>query len=356
MTDIILSIIEDESLVNSNMEWILLDPNRFLQIVINLVTNAIKFTRTSAMRKIVIAVSALHEPPSGEVLGVEYVPRRYSPANPCSATGDILDEFKVLETVYLSFSVTDTGKGLTSAEKALLFNRFAQASPKTHIEYGGSGLGLFISRQITEMLGGEIGMSSTSGGSIFAFYVKAMKTLPPRRPSVSIEPILQMTRTLSLSRPDPKTPPTQRHILVIEDNLVNQKVLCKLLRNRSFIVEAANHGQEALAAIAKLGATTERCSFDIILCDIEMPVMNGIEFAKEVRALESIGELISEHVPIIGVTANVRGQQVNAAIEAGMDGVTTKPYRIDELIGHIDRVCYMASGRNRESEESNTLG
>ncbi|KAI1840454.1 hypothetical protein JX266_013338 [Neoarthrinium moseri] len=364
MTDITLSVIEDASLSALRVNWVLLDPNRFLQIVINLVTNAIKFTRTSSTKKIDITVSASHEPPVEGALGVHFVPRRYNTAKPTSpTTADGPERFDVAGDLYLSFTVRDTGKGLTNDEKALLFNRFSQASPKTHIEYGGSGLGLFISRQITEMLGGEIGMNSEGDGCTFAFYVKAMKASPPRRPSVTVEPILQLTRTLSLTSsasplvvpsgandpasigvtlvtPEgrPASAPSERHVLVIEDNLVNQKILCKLLRNRSFVVEAANHGQEALEAIKQISATG-RQGFEVILCDIEMPVMGGIEFAKEVRFRECKGHMPG-HIPIIGVTANVRGQQVSAAIEAGMDGVTTKPYRIDDLIAHINRVCY----------------
>jgi CheY-like chemotaxis protein len=322
--------------------------------VINLVTNAIKFTRTSPTRKITITVSASLESPRDDALGVKYVPRRYEPAKATSPTSGTPQESKDSEEIFLSFQVKDTGKGLTANEKAHLFNRFAQASPKTHIEYGGSGLGLFISRQITEMLGGEIGMDSAGGlGSIFAFYVRTQRSAPPRRPSVSIEPILELTRTLTLTSsasplvvppsdpqkgsatidvtlvaPEPtnKLPADNRYVLVVEDNLVNQKVLCKLLRNRGFIVEATNHGQEALEAIRTFLATERGCSFDVVLCDIEMPVMGGIEFAKEVRSQESTGAMPG-HVPIIGVTANVRSQQVSAAIEAGMVR-QPKPYML----------------------------
>ncbi|KAI4592781.1 hypothetical protein KJ359_010412 [Pestalotiopsis sp. 9143b] len=347
MTGIALSIVEDKSLRELKVNWVLLDPNRFLQIVINLVTNAIKFTRTSSAKEIIITVGASPSQLSSESLGVSYVPQRYEPAKASSPTDDISRDMIFQEEMYLYFKVTDTGKGLTADEMALLFNRFAQASPRTHIEYGGSGLGLFISRQITEMLGGKIGMSSSgTPGSTFAFYVKTPKTGPPRRPSVSNEPIIELTRTLSLTSmasplvvpPAPRqekqgaaaidvalvAPLTKgeaaavcRHVLVVEDNLVNQKVLCKLLRNRGFVVKAANHGQEALAAIRKLPVEEKEEVFDVILCDIEMPVMGGIEFAQEVRFQERSGKMPG-HVPIIGVTANVRSEQVSAAIEAGM--------------------------------------
>ncbi|KAK6836944.1 hypothetical protein PG987_007439 [Apiospora arundinis] len=404
MTGISLTISEDPSLAALGVDYIMLDPNRFLQIVINLVTNAIKFTKNAAVRNIDITVSALAAPPTSEDLGVQYVPRRYEQAKPITPAHENHPEFDVWdEVVYLCFRVKDTGKGLTEEETAVLYRRFAQASPKTHIEYGGTGLGLFISRQITEMLGGQMGLHSDVGdGCTFAFYVRTPKGSAPRRASVTVEPIIQMTRTLGLTTaaaplvvaPDqdsetpidlklvpPGPPPgqvlknnakTERMVLVVEDNLVNQRVLCKLLRKRGFVVEAANHGEEALELLGR--PTTFRPSssansltppptsteempngyngsdgdggamsyfdrdvslytrFEVILCDIEMPVMNGIEFTKAVRALEERKELPG-HKPIIGVTAN--------------DGVTTKPYRIDELIAHIDRVCESQQAKNK---------
>lgn len=376
MTGISMTISEDPSLKALGVDYVLLDPNRFLQIVINLVTNAIKFTKNAAVRNIDITVSALAVPPTEQELGVAYVPRRYEPAKPITPTHENYPEFDVSnEVVYLCFRVKDTGKGLTDEEMAGLYKRFAQASPKTHIEYGGTGLGLFISRQITEMLGGQIGIHSDTGdGCTFAFYVRTPKGSAPRRASVSVEPIIQMTRTLGLTTaasplvvapeqdngapidlklippgPPPSLPTTttpttvtkkkaERMVLVVEDNLINQRVLCKLLRKRGFVVEAANHGQEALELLGHptptpspslekeediLAATRELrdvalyTRFEVVLCDIEMPVMNGIEFTRAVRQLEGRGEMPG-HKPVIGVTANVRGEQITAAIESGM--------------------------------------
>ncbi|KAI8963578.1 hypothetical protein F5Y11DRAFT_319146 [Daldinia sp. FL1419] len=366
MTDIKLKVVEDDSLGLLGLGCVLLDPNRFLQIVINLVTNAIKFTKTSKMREIVVRAAATTHRPCERELGVEYVPQRYSAVTPaldaCSPGGLLEPEPEPEPDVFLSFTVKDTGKGLTEAEKAQVFNRFAQASPKTHIEYGGSGLGLFISRQITEMLGGEIGMASSPGsGCTFAFYVKTQRREFPRSPSNASEPVVRLNRSLSITADGtpmssecadsshPVTPqgsspaphePSPLKVLVVEDNLVNQKVLCKQLRNRDFIVKAANHGKDALDTVQdnKAEVSHEENPFDVILCDIEMPVMNGIEFTKEIRRLEAMGELTG-HIPILGVTANVRSKQVSGAMEVGMDGVTTKPYRIEELISHIGGVC-----------------
>lgn len=345
MADIKLMVVEDESLSQLGLEWVMLDPNRFLQIVINLVTNAIKFTKTSKIREIVVTISATTHRPFESQLGVEFVPQRYAPATPVSAQSspaDLQDMGQFDSDIFLSFSVKDTGKGLTENEKAQVFNRFAQASPKTHIEYGGSGLGLFISRQITEMLGGEIGMASSPGsGCTFAFYVKTLRCEFPRQMSDSPEPVVRLSRSLSITADGtpmvsgdevdgglivtprgPSTPQNENNplkVLVVEDNLVNQKVLCKQLRNRDFRVQAANHGRDALDVVRdhKPSMSHEENPFDVILCDIEMPVMDGIEFTREIRRLEAEGEL-EGHTPILGVTANVRSKQVSGALEVGM--------------------------------------
>ncbi|KAI0391560.1 hypothetical protein F5Y17DRAFT_468155 [Xylariaceae sp. FL0594] len=371
-SNIALSIVQDESLKKLSADWVMLDPKRFLQIIINLVTNAIKFTKKSREKRITIKASAHEErPASGKLGGVEYVPQLYRPKEPTTTSFDTETDINcnladnTRSDVFLSFSVTDTGLGLTESQRALLFNRFAQASPKTHIEYGGSGLGLFISRQITEMLDGQIGVTSTPGvGSTFAFYIRAQRIRRPPPSTPATDPTIRLSSSLGLVAEEkyrqptvnirtgkgavkvaerevsPDSPPSPTSVLVVEDNIVNQRVLCKQLRHRGFLVQSANHGKEALEAMFAERIPTDRnpsAGFDVVLCDIEMPIMNGIEFTKEVRRLESVGEL-EGHVPILGVTANVRSTQVSGALEAGMDGVTTKPYRIQELIEHINRV------------------
>ncbi|KAI1744873.1 hypothetical protein F4680DRAFT_443352 [Xylaria scruposa] len=342
--DIALEIIEDASLGNLNAHWVMLDSKMFLHIIINLVMNAIKFTKNSAYRKITIKVSAHQKRPTSDALcGIEYVPHHYRAKTPTSGSPkiDINTTSKSESDIFLSFSVTDTGLGLTECQKTHLFNRFAQASPKTYAEYGGSGLGLFISRHITEMLDGRIGVNSTPGvGSTFAFYVRAQKTTRPTKPNSAATTDGESSSCRNPLKPDTKET-TQMSVLVVEDNIINQRVLCKQLKNHGFLVQAANHGKEALDVIIPKKTPSSRdrvTSFDVILCDIEMPIMDGIEFTKEVRRLESARELRG-HVPIVGVTANVRHAQVNKSLESGMDGVTTKPYRIHELIEHINRVC-----------------
>lgn len=335
MSDITFDILEDQSIAQHGVNWLLLDPNRFLQIVINLLTNAIKFTRTSEVREIKV-VTSIHTSQPRNYGDIDFVPRKFSPLERRGSYVQASNEDDGGK-LYLRVAVSDTGRGLTAQEKKLLFKRFAQASPKTSVEYGGSGLGLFISRQITELLGGEIGVgTSSSGGCTFAFYVTTSKVEPPKTPIISPHKATPPLRSksapvaLDLNQDDDKrvsgttngmkretpVPSGTRRVLVVEDNIVNQKVLCKQLRNRGFYVEASNHGMEALSAL-EAAIASEKSYFDVILCDIEMPVMDGIECVQEIRRREEDG-LLPGHIPIIGVTANVRSKQVNTAIDSGM--------------------------------------
>lgn len=330
--------------------WFVLDPSRFLQVVINLITNAIKFTRGSRDKKITLQVSTSKDNPADSATDIEYFPAR-------AADNSVRKDERYSNFVYLTVSVTDTGKGLTHDKRKTLFNRFAQASPKTHIEYGGSGLGLFISRKITELMGGQIGLCRhQKDGCTFCFFVAA-----------GLATDFEVTRRLSEPTTDGYTAPTESltsptvpvaaekvigptepedgatcvyRVLVCEDNLINQKVLCKGLRKRGFLVQSSNHGLEALDAL-KLAAV--QCKenrsdryYDIVLCDIgefrlrsliirsaliwdplEMPVMDGIECIQEIRRLEITGALPG-HLNVIAVTANVRGEHVRRAKDAGM--------------------------------------
>jgi CheY-like chemotaxis protein len=215
---------------------------------------------------------------------------------------------------FLHFAVKDAGRGLTDAEKKLLFKRFSQASSRTHVQYGGSGLGLFISRELTELQGGEIGVASESGvGSTFAFYIRTQKTSSPEDkvviPKIPNEPADKIASKLPIT------------VLVVEDNLINQVVLSKQLRNLGSMVYVANHGMEALDFLRttkhwknNAGHGTD---LEVILLDIEMPVMDGLTCARKIRELQREGEIIG-HVPIIAVSANARSEQIVAAKAAGM--------------------------------------
>lgn len=153
-----------------------------VQVLINLTTNAIKFTTTEEIRTIKVILSASRQRPSTSAAPtVSYFPMRAKRIDQTFGP-----DWGDGEEIFLEFAVQDTGRGLTPEEKKLLFQRFSQASPRTHVQYGGSGLGLFISRELTELQGGEIGVSSEAGkGSTFAFYVKCRRTSEPQETAES---------------------------------------------------------------------------------------------------------------------------------------------------------------------------
>jgi CheY-like chemotaxis protein len=384
-------------------------------VLINLLTNAIKFTGLEKTRRVCVVLSASTVAPASIPGGVHFNEEKL-----VEEDQRLVEDWKLdANLVFVQFSVTDTGRGLTEDEHMTLFTRFSQASPRTHISYGGSGLGLFISRRLTELQGGAIGVTSQyKKGSTFSFYIKTRQIKPAmrrrgsmpnalpedirhrptatlgnrRRPSTllhvssdnlptarrsappsprclrqplspHVPPIASANSVYEFMRPSPlDTSPASPtlHVLVVEDNLVNQRVLAKQLRNMGCIVSVANHGREALAFLDRTTywnrevpasyPTSRRASshipctepppesdaempleLSLVLMDWEMPVMNGLEAVMQIRQMEREG-VLKDRVPIIGVTANVREQQVRAAMEAGMDDVVGKPFRVAELV------------------------
>ena len=334
--DIKLNFKVDESVEKFGIEWVKLDPSRLLQVLINLTTNAIKFTTTEEKRIINVTLAASLERPSKDGNIVSYFPHRSKKKDltksPDWGTG---------EKVFLHFAVQDTGRGLTDDEKKLLFLRFSQASPRTHVQYGGSGLGLFISRELVELQGGEIGVASRAGeGSTFAFYIKARRSTAPkddvdhfpgagaRKPSTgkhampeSLKGAAPSLQSSQASLSQKLVPKDTLKILIVEDNLVNQKVLSKQLRNMGCNVHVANHGAECLDRLRESTFWKENggdgLEIGVILMDQEMPVMDGLTATKEIRKLEEKGDVVS-HVPIIAVTANARSEQIDTALDVGM--------------------------------------
>ena len=355
---------------------------RLLQIIVNLVTNAIKFTQDSPTRLITVHISAHEDQPKfDESLGFDFVPPRNTVIDMTKDLGWDSGSF-----VYLQFQVQDTGCGLSPQQKAVLFEKFAQASPRSHVQYGGSGLGLFISRQLAELHGGQIGCASEAGiGSTFGFYLKCRRIMPQqialakntRRHSYDLEQKLPFCElvTAAASKIDQKpalpqpvensndvkepqerkacqTPKTLQdsaketclHVLVVEDNLVNQRVLCKQLTKAGCIVSTADNGVWALKHLEK----TKFCRANgipltIILMDCEMPEMDGLTCCRKMREMERSGAL-TKHVPIVAVTANIRGGQIETAKEAGMDEVIGKPFRIPDLLAQMQGLLERLGG------------
>ncbi|KAA8612660.1 BaeS Signal transduction histidine kinase [Pyrenophora tritici-repentis] len=306
------SVTQDPSLSELDIDYLCFDPSRVTQIFINLLTNAIKFVKPSK------------EPAISIRFGVsKSQPRSLFPDNMFWATDGKQDsdvtsnpDWGTGEELYLTFSVKDSGIGLQEKDIYKIFERFRQANVKTHVKYGGSGLGLFISKELTEKQGGEIGVSSILGhGSTFGFYVKTRRV--QRQPKTIKEMFQQAGKHEAAAR--------QLHVLLVEDNIINQQVLGRQLRKAGCHVSVANHGLEALDAL-------ERQRFDIVLMDLEMPVLDGLGAMRRIRQREAVLHTSTVRLPIIAVTANVRKEQIDTAIAAGADRVMQKPFKAADLV------------------------
>ncbi|KAI5449034.1 hypothetical protein NCC49_005647, partial [Naganishia albida] len=239
-----------------------MDPVRFGQCATNLLSNSIKFTATSEIKNIWLDIDiSPYAPVDGSCLRPE---RDWRPED-------------VQEDLYVYVSVRDTGPGLTEASLHKLFKRFAQASNETHTVFGGSGLGLFVTRRLTELMGGRIEVDSKLGeGSIFRFFIKVGKIpVPPAieagAAGEATPMVVEAEGTASKIRnihPDRKI-----RVFVVEDNMINQKVLLRQLRKAGMECEAANNGLEAVNRLRQVCATEGAIDtpFDVVLMDISMP-------------------------------------------------------------------------------------
>ncbi|MGD0047325.1 MAG: ATP-binding protein [Bryobacteraceae bacterium] len=268
--------------------WLAGDPTRLRQILLNLLSNAAKFTERGGVR---MRVSS-------------------GPA----AEG----------RVALRFAVTDTGIGLTAEAKARLFVKFTQADSSTTRKYGGTGLGLAICRQLVELMGGAIGVESEPGvGSTFQFMVEMPVGQEPETP----------TQETASAGPQPDARRKMGVVLLAEDNRVNQRVMVRLLGSLGYEVEIAETG---LAAVEM----SERRTYDLILMDCRMPVMDGYEATRIIRRREDG----AARTPVIALTANALAEDRRKCIEAGMDDYLTKPIHRADVAEALDRWLAVKKG------------
>ncbi|PSK34547.1 Hybrid signal transduction histidine kinase K [Elsinoe australis] len=348
-------------------QCIMIDPGRVLQILINLVGNAVKFLKARPTRELGVTVSLSHERPLEGPVKFVSSGRQVAALNPS-------EEWGSGEIVYVHFTITDTGPGLTQEETNSLFGRFKQANPKTYAQYGGSGLGLFISRELAELHGGEIGLVSELGtGSTFSFYVRgrADKTQTVHASNdgaAASSPKMMKRRTSSSgfkrnemisprnSPSDDKKSAKRATVLIVEDNQVNQLVLNRQLKRHSFDTLTADNGEVALSILHRStwwhDPVPDPVHISIILCDLEMPVMDGWTFVRRVRECQDKGELESE-IKMVAVTGNARSEQVRAARDAGFDDIVCKPYSIATLVPLIHE---MISGGSDEDGDGDGDG
>ncbi|NUB46186.1 response regulator [Fertoebacter nigrum] len=257
--------------------WVIGDPTRLRQIMGNLISNAIKFTERGAVRVIV-------------------------------------DQISAGQGASLRITVSDTGPGIPPDRCAQLFAPYAQAGAGVSRQHGGTGLGLSIARQFCRLMGGDITVQSHPGfGTTFVARLNVTPTVPP--PLVGQgEPEREFAALLRHRR---------LNILAAEDNGTNQLVLRSLLRRFDLRLDIVGNGHAVLEAWA---ARTP----DVILMDVQMPGMNGLEATAAIRAAEASGGL--RRTPIIALTANTMRHQVAEYLALGMDANVAKPIRRGELL------------------------
>ncbi|MDQ1812145.1 CHASE domain-containing protein [Massilia sp. CCM 9210] len=263
------------------------DPLRLEQVLLNFTSNAIKFSENGSIRVRALAAE------EGE------------------------NDFVV------RFEVIDAGIGMSEAEIADLFKSFHQADPSTTRKYGGTGLGLVISKQLAELMGGTVGVDSTPGqGSTFWFTArlgKALNFLPGDRSAVD-PAVLEQLRGA--------------YILLVEDNIFSQQVGQELLEEAQATVVVANNGKEAIDLMLK-----ER--FDCVLMDVQMPVMDGFEATRMIRSDPRLRDAL-----VIAMTANAGKDDQTRCLEAGMNEFVTKPISPKLLFEVIARWLATRPARN----------
>jgi signal transduction histidine kinase/CheY-like chemotaxis protein len=235
------------------------------------------------------------------------------------------------EGVLIRFEVEDTGVGIPPEAQPKLFEAFVQADGSTTRKYGGAGLGLAISRQLAHLMGGDTGLESRVGqGSVFWFTARLQRRAKA-----------QGERT---SKPDAgmrdSGPPADfrgRRLLLVEDNPVNREVMEAILGGMAFAVDIAHHGAEAVAMAAT-------AAYDLILMDMQMPVMDGLEATRAIRRLPAGGA-----IPIVAMTANVFEDDKKRCLEAGMDDHVGKPIAPEALKSVLSKWLRGNGARSRVS-------
>ncbi|CAI7631542.1 unnamed protein product [Penicillium glandicola] len=383
----------DVSYTECGIDWVMADLDRMSQVLINLLSNAIKFTAKSEGHRLIrVSVGASIERPPSYPPNIVFFHsgesglRRDATNNPEWGTGDV---------AYIMVAVKDSGIGITEQAQKRLFERFNQATPKTESIYGGSGLGLNVSRKLCHLHGGEIGVSSKkSHGSTFGFFFKVRRTnsdagegdkspdipamdklcvdiqtmgnkmrgvnqtteepqIPESPPKDTVfrtesggpkdentlhtESIAREVNNEQMKRANEEPPSGHDHekltgngqrILLVEDNIINRRIMSRKLNTLGFDISEASNGKEAVDA-------NKNTPFDCILMDQQMPVMDG---NCATRAIRDIEKESGGHVPILGVTANVRDEQQKEMADAGMDDIIHKPYGTHTLVEKINHM------------------
>ncbi|MDZ8055411.1 MAG: PAS domain S-box protein [Aulosira sp. ZfuVER01] len=301
--------------------YIQTDEGKLRQVLINLLGNAIKFTQTGG---VTLRARLGDEGDAGDKGGKR-------------DKGDKENNYKSMpHSQFIIFEVEDTGRGIAAAEMNNLFQPFVQTSSGIQTKEG-TGLGLTISRQFVRLLGGDIHLCSNLGqGSTFSFDIQVNLATP-----LKVTPKLSRGRVLKLAADQP----TYR-ILVVDDRKENRDLMMQLLGGVGFEVEAASNGQEAIAMWQKWQP-------QLIWMDMRMPVMNGYDATKEIRARERSLETNS-HTVIIALTASAFEEQQASILAAGCDDLIRKPFREQIIFEKIAEYLHLSYLFSEESSENIT--
>ncbi|MDO3377233.1 response regulator [Geoalkalibacter halelectricus] len=258
------------------------DPTRLRQILINLADNAVKFTAEGEI--------AIHATPMD----------------------------MVQDEVVVKFSVRDTGIGIAADAMERLFQSFSQGDSSIPRRYGGSGLGLAISSRLARLMGGDIGVQSNPGqGALFWFTARLGRAQPAQAPHPDRAPAVRPASIAAGGR-----------ILLAEDNAINQRFAATLLTRMGLEVEAVDNGSVALDALAAR-------PFDLVLMDVQMPGMDGLEATRRIRASSS--PVVNSRIPIIALTAHALPGDRERCLQAGMNDYLSKPLDGAELRLALER-------------------
>jgi CheY-like chemotaxis protein len=265
------------------------DPSRLRQVLLNLVGNAVKFTGSGL---ITVAIN------------------------------------KAESTNMLHFSISDTGIGMTAEQTDRVFESFSQADTTISRRFGGTGLGTTISKQLVELMGGHIWVESTFGvGSTFHFTVRLPET-------TTQENNLYQTHAQHVVE---YFSPRCFKVLLAEDIEANATLAILRLEQQGHQVTWVKNGQEAVDAFSKGG-------YDVILMDLQMPVLDGINATRRIRDLEKVSGV---RIPILALTASVLQTERKQCIQAGMDAIVGKPVNINELLEQMEILTPKSAGMTR---------
>jgi signal transduction histidine kinase/DNA-binding response OmpR family regulator/HPt (histidine-containing phosphotransfer) domain-containing protein len=271
---------------DSASKYFIADEGRVRQILINIVNNAIKFTEQGSVSLLV-----------------------------CSYPGE--DPYELVK-----ISVKDTGIGITENAQQLLFNKFIQVDSSSTRKFQGTGLGLAISRQLARLMGGDITLQSQPGsGSDFTIALNLLKANQDQIREIN-------SKNIEISS-ESDFESFNAHILLAEDNQINQAVACHILESLHCKVEIVENGQEAIDILQKE-------TFDLIFMDCQMPVLDGYSATRLIRNLEKNG---TQHIPIVAMTAHAIEGDRKKCLNSGMDDYISKPLIHQELIRILDKYC-----------------